>query len=637
MSALPSLAERRALAKARLREGGGGGGGGLKAALRAARKSGVLSLASRGLSDLPDEVFHPADHLDPGEKFWECVEMTKVDFSFNELRALSEDIAELSGLTSLKLRGNKLAALPTSICNLRALVSLDVSGNELQSLPEALGSLASLRELNASSNHLGPQIPDSLCSISSLQALALDSNKKLAHLPEDLGCLTSLTKLTVANCSLGALPPSLRCLTQLQVLDVKGNALGSIDISANSNLTILDACDNKLEYFPSLPLSTSLARILLSSNSIESLDEVALGRVQTSIVELHLKGNRVRELPDALGRLQLLRTLDLSCNNIGTLPSAVGYMHSLERLALSGNPLRTVRQSLITGSTQDLKKYLRTRGPPPAGLETGAGSGGGGIAGVAESEVCDAVQTKTLDFRGRNLESIPQSMSETIHHLDGIVRLHLGSNRLSVLPGELLARCTGLQELNADKNCLSAELPAELVGFGLRQLSLAGNALSAAHFRALRPPGRLFSALQDLNLSSNKLSSVPPELFRCKSLRILSLALNQLSNLSALPWCALGSLETLDLSDNHIADIGDVVAMTWLRNLVLSNNDLATIPAELGFMAQMESLSISGNPQRFVRQGVLDKGTACVLEYLRMRLPADSAPPEPRCLPGPDF
>ena len=34
-------------------------------------------------------------------------------------------------------------------------------------------------------------------------------------------------------------------------------------------------------------------------------------------------------------------------------------------MVLDGNPLRTIRRSLLTQSTSELKKYLRTRGPEP--------------------------------------------------------------------------------------------------------------------------------------------------------------------------------------------------------------------------------------------------------------------------------
>lgn len=42
------------------------------------------------------------------------------------------------------------------------------------------------------------------------------------------------------------------------------------------------------------------------------------------------------------------------------------YIHIfLNSIVLDGNPLRSIRRSLLTQSTADLKKYLRTRGGEP--------------------------------------------------------------------------------------------------------------------------------------------------------------------------------------------------------------------------------------------------------------------------------
>lgn len=57
---------------------------------------------------------------------------------------------------------------------------------------------------------------------------------------------------------------------------------------------------------------------------------------------------------------------------------------------------------------------------------------------------------------------------------------------------------------------------------------------------------------------------------------------NLLSDLSGMPWAALRALETLDLSNNRVRELGDVVLMTWLRRLNVENNELNPVPLELG-------------------------------------------------------
>lgn len=65
-------------------------------------------------------------------------------------------------------------------------------------------------------------------------------------------------------------------------------------------------------------------------------------------------------------------------------------------------------------------------------------------------------------------------------------------------------------------------------------------------------------------------------------LQTLILGFNSLSDLSNLPWAALASLESLDLSSNRLRNLGDVVLMTWLRRLNLENNEISPVPLELG-------------------------------------------------------
>ena len=57
-----------------------------------------------------------------------------------------------------------------------------------------------------------------------------------------------------------------------------------------------------------------------------------------------------------------------------------------------------------------------------------------------------------------------------------------------------------------------------------------------------------------------------------------------------------------------------------LQALDLSNNDIATIPPELGLLTQLSTLNLVGNPVKAIRMNVLSKPTAQLLEYLRDRI-----------------
>ena len=129
--------------------------------------------------------------------------------------------------------------------------------------------------------------------------------------------------------------------------------------------------------------------------------------------------------------------------------------------------------------------------------------------------------------------------------------------------------------------------------------------------------GRL-SALIQLNLNSNQLTSVPAEIGQLTALRELYLGENQLTSLPA-EIGQLAALEWLDLSENQLtrvpAEIGLLRSLTWLnlfgnqltslpaeigqlislRELRLYDNQLMRVPAEIRQLAALESLHLSGN------------------------------------------
>ena len=133
--------------------------------------------------------------------------------------------------------------------------------------------------------------------------------------------------------------------------------------------------------------------------------------------------------------------------------------------------------------------------------------------------------------------------------------------------------------------------------------------------------GRL-SALRELDLDDNELTSVPAEIGQLTSLRELKLDDNQLTSVPAVIW-QLAALRQLDLSDNQLtslpAEIGQLTALvklnlggsrggnrltsvpveigqlTLLEHLDLSDNQLTCLPAEIGQLTSMRELFLGGN------------------------------------------
>lgn len=85
-----------------------------------------------------------------------------------------------------------------------------------------------------------------------------------------------------------------------------------------------------------------------------------------------------------------------------------------------------------------------------------------------------------------------------------------------------------------------------------------------------------FSALCDLNLSCNQLTSLPPEIGCLSMLRELNLSRNQLTSLPP-EIGRLPLLSVLDLSNNQLTSLPpEIGCLSALRNLDLSHNQLTS-------------------------------------------------------------
>jgi len=148
---------------------------------------------------------------------------------------------------------------------------------------------------------------------------------------------------------------------------------------------------------------------------------------------------------------------------------------------------------------------------------------------------------------------------------------------------------TGAREIKIAANL--AEFPRELFALAdtLEVLDLSGNALSALpeDFARLHKL-RIFFA------SNNNFTEVPEVLGQCPALSMVGFKANRIHHLSGQTLPA--QLRWLILTDNALTALpADIGRCTQLQKLMLAGNQLSTLPTELSTCHRLELLRVSAN------------------------------------------
>ncbi|KAF1329234.1 Leucine-rich repeat-containing protein 40, partial [Globisporangium splendens] len=593
-------------------------------AYRIARQSGSLNLSTREIKAFPHEILRLRELVEEDERSWDCAPLHKIDLSYNDIHELPAEVKEFVYLTSFKMRHNQLHQLPDTFWELTKLTSLDLSkGLEAGKQSVAVVAIANRYVVNVEKK--------SGFSLREQRHINVSHSNQLVALPESFGLLVNLTTLDLHKNN----------------LKTTGDALVQL-----GSLRFLDLHQNKLDVFPELPTTKNptLDHVSLGFNALTNMSESSLLRVKDSITVLDVRENRLQTLPEKIAHLYRLKTLDMTNNDLNELPAGLGYLKDLNHLLVEGNPLRTIRRAVISGGSEVLKKYLRTRGGPPEGVDAleeefdefalrekkqqdevrlGAAASAESISSQHEYLFRDAASSGNLQLVGMGLMALPP-------HLQGhgkfnlsatLVQLNLSKNKLGSLPKEI-GELAALQSLIAEECVLTAIHPSIANLSQLQHLRLRKNLLKSETIDAMISSDNqagICGSLKELDLCNNVLTTIPVRLTLLKSLDTLMLSFNRIQSLDGFPWASMQRLSILTLSDNQLESLGTVYDAEMLTSLSIENNNLRQIPAELGRCEHLRALLLGGNPQRSIRMNLIHEGTEAVLKYLRNRLPPDFA------------
>ncbi|XP_028795252.1 plant intracellular Ras-group-related LRR protein 4 [Neltuma alba] len=316
-----------------------------------------------------------------------------------------------------------------------------------------------------------------------------------------------------------------------------------------------------------------------ATNSGQDGDKLSLIKLASLIEVSAKKGTRdlslqnklmdqVDWLPDSLGKLSNLISLDLSENRIMALPSTIGGLSSLTRLDLHSNRITELPDSI--GDLLSLL-YLDVRGNQLSSLPASFGR---------------LIRLRELDLSSNQLSALPDSIASLIN----LKKLNAETNDLEELPHSI-GQCSSLTELRVDYNRLKA-LP-EAVG-KIQSLEI----LSVRYNNIKQLPTTMSSLtnLKELDVSFNELESVPESLCFATSLVKINIG-NNFADLRSIPRSIgnLEMLEELDISNNQIRVLPDSFKMlTKLRVLRVEENPLEVPPrhiAEMGARAVVQFMA----------------------------------------------
>lgn len=289
------------------------------------------------------------------------------------------------------------------------------------------------------------------------------------------------------------------------------------------DLTRLNAADNEIE---------EVGDSVFPDKSADDfdMDGQAEGNQFGGLEMLNLHGNRLQALPIGLRRLERLTSLNLTHNKLeNSALEIILQVTSIKDLRLGHNVLTGTLSSSIT----DLKHLER--------LELQSNR----LLGLPEA-VRELVGLRVLNVAANQLTTVPMEALQEIP----LNELDLSSNALisSMFPLGGPSRHSTLQILNVANNSLAAITFDEVIDLPqLHTLDVTNNHLTGL------PPASGFPGLVTLTAADNKITDLPADFSSLRKLRNVNLSSNELRLLD--PQIAnMDSLESLLLASNPLRD-----------------------------------------------------------------------------------
>ncbi|CCF60170.1 hypothetical protein KAFR_0J01020 [Kazachstania africana CBS 2517] len=452
--------------------------------------------------------------------------------------------------------------------------SLDVSNNANIFLPlefiQSTIKLLSLRMVNVRAS----KFPANITEAYKLVSLELQRNF-IKKVPSSISKLGNLTILNLQCNELDKLPNGFVQLKNLQLLDLSSNRFVHYPEVINSctNLLQADLSYNKIQSLPeSINQLVKLAKINLSHNKLTTITSLVSMK---SLRTLNLRHNRITSMKTDASNLQ---NLFLTDNRISRFEDTLPKLRALE---IQENPITSI----------SFKEFY------PMNM-TSLSLNKAQLSSIPGELFTNLTRLEKLELNENNLSRLPPEISL----LSKLIYLSVARNKLECFPPNF-SQLTSLKSLDLHSNNIR-DFYDGMEDIELNFLNISSNmfgtpSLEKPFYQNILNGAKLSKSLLFFIAADNQFDDDMWPFFNSFSnLQLLNLSYNNFKNASALK---LQSLTELFLSGNKLATLSGDSFLRWsqLKTLMLNNNQLQTLPAELSHLSQLTTLDVGSNQLKY--------------------------------------
>lgn len=335
--------------------------------------------------------------------------------------------------------------------------------------------------------------------------------------------------------------------------------------------------------------SEEIIVILRRIDNEEAVSEGEMKALQACTF-LNFDSADLTDIPESIGLLSNLITLDLRGTDISALPGSIGKLSNLQELCLSGTKIRTLPDSI--------QQLAQLRDLDISSTE---------ITSFPES-IVHLTGLKSLELTSTLFFSLP----DTIGNLENLEMLSLGNSNVLHLPdsiGKLVRleclplRFSRLSLLPDTIGCLANLKYLDLFGTPIKNLpDSVGNIvelqtidISNTQVETLPESVGKLSHLKTLNISNAPIKTLPNSIGNLSELEVLVLSNTQITTLPDSVG-QLSRLKTLSLGRTPISFLPNSIGnLGSLQTLDVSNTALKTLPDSIGDLSALVSLDLTGS------------------------------------------